>query len=57
MQLWDFELADFDNEAAKPPLTVNKRDVAFKSRSLLNSPGDVPPCFQHTKILWLASFA
>lgn len=23
VQHWDFELADFDNEAAKPPLTVN----------------------------------
>lgn len=57
VQHWDFELADFDNEAAKPPLTVNLRGVAFKSRRLLNSPEDIPPCFQHPKIRSLASFA
>ncbi|XP_035851555.1 uncharacterized protein LOC118493887 isoform X2 [Sander lucioperca] len=62
VQLWEFELEDFDEEEAKPLLTLvwevnnsmKMRDIEFEARRLLKSPEDIPPCFQHPKLVNLA---
>ncbi|XP_039657247.1 cell surface glycoprotein 1-like [Perca fluviatilis] len=62
VQLWEFELEDFDEEDAKPLLmlvwevinSMKMRDIEFEARRLLQSPEDIPPCFQHPKLVNLA---
>ncbi|XP_035852540.1 uncharacterized protein LOC118494115 [Sander lucioperca] len=62
VQLWEFELEDFDEEEAKPLLTLvwevnnsmKMRDIEFEATRLLKSPEDIPPCFQHPKLVNLA---
>lgn len=57
VQLWDFELEDFDEEV-KPLLklvwevntSMMRRDVEFKAKRLLDSPDAMPSSFRHPKI-------
>ncbi|XP_044063034.1 actin cytoskeleton-regulatory complex protein pan1-like [Siniperca chuatsi] len=59
VQLWEFELEDFDETEARPLLklawevntSMKMRDVEFEARRLLSSPEAAPPQFQHPKII------
>lgn len=62
VQLWEFELEDFQDEEARSLLTLvwevnnsfKMRDVQFEAKKLLESPEDVPPRFRHPKMRKLA---
>ncbi|XP_044064417.1 fibrous sheath CABYR-binding protein-like [Siniperca chuatsi] len=59
VQLWEFELEDFEENEARPLLklawevntSMKMRDVEFEARRLLSSPEAAPPQFQHPKII------
>ncbi|XP_034549627.1 titin-like isoform X1 [Notolabrus celidotus] len=58
IQLWEFEMEDFDNDV-KPLLhlvwevntSMLKRDVEFEARRLLDSPASIPASFKHPKVV------
>ncbi|XP_018556841.1 uncharacterized protein LOC108900338 [Lates calcarifer] len=59
VQLWEFELEDFEEDEARPLLrlvwavntSMKMRDIEFEARRLLTSPETIPPQFQHPKII------
>ncbi|GLD70736.1 uncharacterized protein AKAME5_002205400 [Lates japonicus] len=59
VQLWEFELEDFDDDEVRPLLklvwevnnNMKMRDIEFEARRLLKLPETIPPQFQHPKII------